>query len=100
MHIDTLLLLAQTADHGILGTGLYATFCKIPYFGAVFWGSAYMRPLSIYGSLDFFNVESFGFDIFGGDVIIRVGLRIFGRGHPALGANTKSQFFYLSFSKY
>jgi len=36
MHIDTLLLLAQATRHGILGVGLYATFCKIPHFGAVF----------------------------------------------------------------
>jgi len=42
-------------------------------------------------------VESFGFCFFVGDVITGVGLRIFGRGHRALGANTKSQFFESSF---
>jgi len=34
MSIDTLLLVAQTTHHGILGVSLYASFCKIPHFGA------------------------------------------------------------------
>jgi len=36
LHIDTLLLLAQTTHHGILRVGLYTSFYKIPHFGAVF----------------------------------------------------------------
>ena len=44
MHcILILLLLVQTTHHGILGVGLYASFYKIPHFGAVFQGLAYMR---------------------------------------------------------
>jgi len=36
LHVDTFLLLAQTTHQGILGVGLYASFCKIPHFGTVF----------------------------------------------------------------
>jgi len=36
LHIDTLLLLAQKTRRGILGVGLYASFCKIPHFGGGF----------------------------------------------------------------
>jgi len=35
-------------------------------------------------------LESFGFVFFVGDVIITVGLHLFGEGHHALGANAKS----------
>jgi len=36
--------------------------------------------------------EGFGFVVLVGDIIIGVGLGIFGRGHRALGPNRKSHF--------
>ena len=50
--IDTLLLLAQTTHHGVLGVGLYASFCKIPHLGqflrvGLYATSAYMRVYTV-----------------------------------------------------
>jgi len=52
LHIDPLLLLAQTTHHGILGVGLYVSFCKIPHLGQFFKGDQliyeYIRYLSYF----------------------------------------------------
>jgi len=45
----------------------------------------------------FYKIGKFGILFFVDDIIIGIGLHIFGRGHQALGANAKSQFFDSSF---
>jgi len=50
-------------------------------------------------SFDLINLRCFGFKLFVGDLIIKVGLGVFGWCHRTMGPNARGNFLFLSFER-